>query len=141
MFCSGSRFENVRAGPASYVVFGARKLTSKRSRSGNAVRSDPWRRFGRSSTPTQFFLAHIFDLLLVGKSANCLFLRSYGFLDVIGRCASKNDPRSFDFQLSTTFGRGVKEMISSGRHDFWQGETLPSNCWVLILPFQGLLFI
>ena len=41
MFCSGSRFENVRAGPASYVVFGARKLTSKRSRSGNAVRSDP----------------------------------------------------------------------------------------------------
>ena len=39
MFCSGSRFENVRAGPASYVVFGARKLTSKRSRSGNAVRS------------------------------------------------------------------------------------------------------
>ena len=42
MFCSGSRFENVRAGPASYVVFGARKLTSKRSRSGNAVRSEPW---------------------------------------------------------------------------------------------------
>ena len=41
MFCSGSRFENVRAGPASYVVFGARKLTSKRSRSGNAVRSEP----------------------------------------------------------------------------------------------------
>ena len=42
MFCSGSRFENVRAGPASYVVFGARKLTSKRPRSGDAVRSDPW---------------------------------------------------------------------------------------------------
>ena len=41
MFCSGSGCENVRAGPASYVVFGARKLTSKRSRSGNAVRSEP----------------------------------------------------------------------------------------------------
>ena len=40
MFCSGSRFENVRAGPASFVVFGARKLTSKRSRSGSAVRSE-----------------------------------------------------------------------------------------------------
>ena len=39
------------------------------------------------------------------KSTSCLFLRSYGFLDVIGRVASKNDPRSFDFQLSTTFGR------------------------------------
>ena len=38
VFCSGSRFENVRAGPASYVVFGARKLTSKRSGSGNDVR-------------------------------------------------------------------------------------------------------
>ena len=36
------------------------------------------------------------------------FWRSYGFLDVIGRCALKNDPRSFDLQLSTTFGRGVK---------------------------------
>ena len=33
------------------------------------------------------------------------FWRSYGFLDVIGRCALKNDPRSFDLQLSTIFGR------------------------------------
>ena len=48
----------------------------------------------------------------VGKSTNCLFLRSYGFLDVIGRCASKSYPQSFDFQLSTTFGGGVKEIVS-----------------------------
>ena len=48
----------------------------------------------------------------VGKSTNCLFLRSYGFLDLIGRCASKSYPQSFDFQLSTTFGGGVKEIVS-----------------------------
>ena len=46
------------------------------------------------------------------KSTNCLFLRSNGFLDVIGRCASKSYPQSFDFQLSTTFGGGVKEIVS-----------------------------
>ena len=60
------------------------------------------------------FLAKFFDenfrktKKIVGKSTNCLFLRSYGFLDVIGRCALKNDPRSFDFPLSTIFGRGMK---------------------------------
>ena len=48
----------------------------------------------------------------VGKSTNCLFLRSYGFVDVIGRCTSKSYPQSFDFQLSTTFGGGVKEIGS-----------------------------
>ena len=36
------------------------------------------------------------------------FWRSYGFLDVMGRCASTNDPRSFDYQFYTTFRRGVK---------------------------------
>ena len=35
------------------------------------------------------------------------FERSYGFLDVMGRCASTNDPRSFDHQLYTTFRRRV----------------------------------
>ena len=49
---------------------------------------------------------------IVGKSTNCLFLRSYGFLDLIGRCASKSYPQSFDFQLSTTFGGGLKEIVS-----------------------------
>ena len=29
-------------------------------------------------------------------------------MDVMGRCASTNDPRSFDYQLYTTFRRGVK---------------------------------
>ena len=56
---------------------------------------------------------------IVEKSANGLILRSYGFLDVIGRCASKNDPQSFDFQLSTTFGRGVKVVHTIFGHDFW----------------------
>ena len=55
---------------------------------------------------------------IVGKSTNCLFLRSYGFLDVIGRCASKSYPQSFDFQLSTTFGGGVKEIVSIFAPDF-----------------------
>ena len=66
-----------------------------------------------------FFLLNFFDeklrgaqKIFVGKSTNCLFLRSYGFLDVIGRCASKSYPQSFDFQLSTTFGGGVKEIVS-----------------------------
>ena len=36
------------------------------------------------------------------------FWRSYVFLDLMGRCASTNDPRSFDYQLYTTFRRGVK---------------------------------
>ena len=56
--------------------------------------------------------------IFVGKSTNCLFLRSYGFLDVIGRCASKSYPQSFDFQLSTTFGGGVKEIVSIFAPDF-----------------------
>ena len=70
------------------------------------------------------FLAKFFDenfrqkKKIVGKSTNCLFLRSYGFLDVIGRCASKSYPQSFDFQLSTTFGGGVKEIVSIFAPDF-----------------------
>ena len=45
------------------------------------------------------------------------------FLDVTGSCSSKNDPRGFDFQLSTTFGRGVKEMVCIFGHDFWPKMT------------------
>ena len=62
-----------------------------------------WRKFS-----IKIFIKKIF----VGKLTNCLFLRSYGFLDVIGRCTSKSYPQSFDFQLSTTFGGGVKEIVS-----------------------------
>ena len=62
-----------------------------------------WRKFSIKFSSIFFF---------EGKSTNCLFLRSYGFLDVIGRCASKSYPQSFDFQLSTTFGGGVKEIVS-----------------------------
>ena len=49
---------------------------------------------------------------LAENSVNFPFGGSYGFLDVIGRCASKTYPQSFDFQLSTTFGGGVKEIVS-----------------------------
>ena len=42
---------------------------------------------------------------------------------MIGRCALKNDPRSFDFQLSTTFGRGVKVVHTIFGHDFWPKMT------------------
>ena len=34
-------------------------------------------------------------------------------MDVTGSCSSKNDPQGFDFQLSTIFGRGVKEIVST----------------------------
>ena len=39
-------------------------------------------------------------------------------MDVIGRCASRNDLRGFDFQLSTTFGRGVKVVHTIFGHGF-----------------------
>ena len=67
------------------------------------VEKKNWRKFS-----IKIFVKKKFD----GKLTNCLFLRSYGFLDVIGRCASKSYPQSFDFQLSTTFGGGVKEIVS-----------------------------
>ena len=74
--------------------------------------------------------------IFVGKSTNCLFLRSYGFLDVIGRCASKSYPKSFDFQLSTTFGGGVKEIVSIFAPDFRPNWLQPFSffgwkCYVL----------
>ena len=71
----------------------------------------------------KFSIKNFIKKIFVGKLTNCLFLRSYGFLDVIGRCASKSYPQSFDFQLSTTFGGGVKEIVSifsrlSAKNDF-----------------------
>ena len=68
-----------------------------------------WQKFSIKKSSTLFFDR---------KSTNCLFLRSYGFLDLIGRCASKSYPQSFDFQLSTTFGGGVKEIVSTFAPDF-----------------------
>ena len=64
------------------------------------------------STPKKNFGEKFWQNFFIGKSTNCLFLRSYETLDVIGRCASKSYPQSFDFQLSTTFGGGVKEIVS-----------------------------
>ena len=52
------------------------------------------------------------------NSDNYLFWRSYAILDVTGSCSSKNNPRGSNFQLSATFGRGVKEMVSLFGHDF-----------------------
>ena len=42
----------------------------------------------------------------VGKSANCLLLRSCGFLDVTGRCASRNGPRCFVFRSLWSMAEG-----------------------------------
>ena len=99
----------------------------------------------------KIFLAKIFDenfrqpKKIVGKSTNCLFLRSYGFLDVIGRCASKSYPQSFDFQLSTTFGGGVKEIVSIFFPDFRPKMTstlfvfwLEDTCILAICPGHPL---
>ena len=78
----------------------------------------------------QIFLAKIFDENFrqnkkssENRQTASVFLRSYGFLDVIGRCASKSYPQSLDFQLSTTCGGGVKEIVSfcprlSTKNDF-----------------------
>ena len=91
------------------------------------------------------FLMKIFVKNFVGKSTNCLFLRSYGFLDVIGRCASKSYPQSFDFQLSTTFGGGVKEIVSIFAPDFRPKMTstlfvfwLEDTCILAICPGHPL---
>ena len=93
------------------------------------------------STPKNFFWQNFlmkifFKKIFVGKSTNCLFLRSYGFLDVIGRCASKSYPQSFGFQLSTTFGGGVKEIVSIFFPTFGQKWLQPISlfgwkCYVL----------
>ena len=55
------------------------------------------------------------------------FWRSYGFLDVMGRCASTNDPRSFDYQLYTTFRRGVKVVHTVFEVIF--GPKMTSTIW------------
>ena len=65
-----------------------------------------WEKVFQIISDISFFDASI--KVFVRTSTNCLFLRSHGFLNIIGRCALKHDPKSFDFQLSTTFGRGVK---------------------------------
>ena len=44
--------------------------------------------------------------------ANCLFWRSSDILDLTSRSVSKNDPRSYHFQISATFGRRVTRPIS-----------------------------
>ena len=48
---------------------------------------------------------------LLHENANCLFWRSCEFIDITGRCASKNDPQGSEFQLSRRFGKGVKELV------------------------------
>ena len=55
------------------------------------------------------------------------FWRSYVFLDVMGRCASTNDPRSFDYQLYTTFRRGVKVVHTVFEVIF--GPKMTSTIW------------
>ena len=55
-----------------------------------------------------FFFHNFLKFFSGRRIGKLLGLKSYGFLDAIGRCASKNDLRSFDVQLSMTFGRGVK---------------------------------
>ena len=63
-------------------------------------------------------------------------------LDVIRRCALKNDSLGSEFQFSTTFGGGAKEAVSISCFDFWanmiitfpfwggEQETVLQWCWV-----------
>ena len=72
-------------------------------------------KFVRQKCSTKMFVGNVF----VGKSVKRLVWRSYDFLDVMGRCSSKNDPQGFDFQLSTTFFcRVVKDMVSTFPYGF-----------------------
>ena len=57
-------------------------------------------------------------------------------MDVVGRCASKNDPQRFDFQLSTTFGRGVKVVRTSER-TFWTSETAFSTSKSIVFDVEN----
>ena len=72
-----------------------------------------------------FFFQKNFGLIFFVKKV--AFWRSYGFLDVMGRCASTNDPRSFDYQLYTTFRRGVKVVHTVFEAVF--GPKRTSNIW------------
>ena len=47
----------------------------------------------------------------VRKIENHVILKSYEFLDITGRCVSKNDPWWNYFQVSTTSGGGVKDHV------------------------------
>ena len=46
------------------------------------------------------------------KNTKPSILRSWEFLDTTGMSAMKNDPQWKDFQVSTTFGGGVKGDIT-----------------------------
>ena len=61
------------------------------------------------------------------------FERSYGFLDVMGRCASTNDPRSFDYQLYTPFRRGVKVVHTVFEVVFGPKRTLTIWCYDVMI--------
>ena len=52
-------------------------------------------------------------------------------MDVMGRCASTNDPRSFDYQLYTTFRRGVKVV-----HTVFEVVFGPKRTWCYDVKFM-----
>ena len=70
------------------------------------------------------------------------FWRSYGFLDVMGRCASTNDPRSFDYQLYTTFRRGVKVVHTVFEVVFGPKRTSTIWCYdVMIIWYHDTMIV
>ena len=70
------------------------------------------------------------------------FWRSYGFLDVMGRCASTNDPRSFDYQLYTTFRRGVKVVHTVFEVVFGPKRTSTIWCYdVMIIRYDDTMIV
>ena len=62
--------------------------------------------------PKTFIFGCVFRFLFQSRNyrkiENCLCWRSWEFLDTTGVSAMKNDPQWTDFQVSTTFGRGVQ---------------------------------
>ena len=86
------------------------------------------------STPNFFFrmcFSVFFQSRNYRKIENCLFWRSWEFLDTTGVSAMKNDPQWKDFQVSTTFGGGVKGDISIFFSTF--DQTKIAKMWNLFL--------
>ena len=63
------------------------------------------------------------------KSVKCLFWRSYEFLDVNGRSASKNHCQTYRFQPFTTLGGGVKKTVCVFFVSLGKKKLAPSLLW------------
>ena len=64
---------------------------------------------------------------------------SYEFFDFTGKCASKNDPLGFEFQLSAIFGGRVKYFKRVNKSPPPDGQFTPAVDGLLTPGREGLL--